>query len=175
MISILLVGFRASPWQLSQVWRFGSEVQLAMILSESDEYSFWVCLVVSSPPMLCTVCVSMANTMPLYPYPLPPCLFPLLFPFLFSFLFLLDSVFLCFTRLTSPFCVVRGAAFLSCLYHYSTSTEKRITRFLSEGCLTILCQGEWWVESKGIASSCSPEYSMFSAYRNLPDVLAAKH
>lgn len=155
MISILLVGFRASPWQLRQVWRFGAEIQPPMILSESEKYGFvgvfwWFCCCcgccsfLPPHPQLCTVCSSLAATVPLYPYHY--IYFPSYFLLYFHFSSFLGLTFLYFTRLTSPFCVVWVASPLTCLHHCSRSIENRITQFLSEEYLSVPCQ---WEESKG--------------------------
>lgn len=165
-ISILLVGFRASPWQLRQVWRFCTGVQPAVILSES-EYSFFLPVPPSypSPPPALLVPLSFPSV----------CIYPLISCFCFHFSSFLDSTYLYFMCLASPFCVVRGASSLTCLYPYTRNIENRITQFLSKGFLSIPQQGEESLERRGIARLCSPEYSMFSAYPNLPDVLAAEH
>lgn len=96
-----------------------------MILSESEKYGFirvflgWFfcrCSFLPPHPLLCTVCSSLAATIPLYPCPLPSTCIPLLFPFLFSFLFLvwhsstshvsLQPSVLCKLLLPSPACII---------------------------------------------------------------------
>lgn len=134
MISILLVGFRTRPWHLSQMWRFGAEVQPGVILSESEKYYFVGAFLVG---FFCCCCSFLPSPSALhwmfipssyYTFvPLSPSLHmysPSYFLFYFHFSSILGLTFLCFTCLTSSFCVVWVASPLTCLHHYSRSIEK---------------------------------------------------